>query len=94
MRLGYLSDQSFATILKFLNQENVVIACQESIKAFFEALLHITRLECRGEIYQKNTARRIFSRYEKTIDNFSAFFHLCCVFIYLRGIETIKDYAL
>jgi hypothetical protein len=43
MRLGYLSDQSFSTILKFLNQENVVIACQESVKTFFRAVLHITR---------------------------------------------------
>jgi hypothetical protein len=45
MRLGYLSDQSFATILKFLNQENVVIACQESVKTFFRAVLHISRTD-------------------------------------------------
>jgi transposase len=38
-----LSDQSFSTILKFLNQENVVITCQESVKTFFRAVLHIIR---------------------------------------------------
>jgi hypothetical protein len=43
MRLGYLSDQSFSTILNFLNQQSVVITCQESIKAFFEALLRISK---------------------------------------------------